>query len=540
MFITIQFPFVDLRRFLQYPPEFVPGRSFKTPPEITDLEKIAKDEYVRCFGHYRLRSYVPKIKVKKKIYSGSDKEWQDLNLNGIWHDEYLYASTRRALRFGFLEKQQLLGGKLCKPKAKIRALRFSSVDPASPSWSPCIRIETGIMYDVPKALNGIELIKALDEFMKQLVKVPVYEKEGAGSDAIVKQQLEEGPLLAQQKKLAQLIVNGTTAQHVLRVHHNMILPGEPLLTVHYTNDEISELPPNTVSLPSTSDKDVKISYHPLRQPGIGLWLFELPYSWDKMKTVVKKRETIRNNTIAIMRYWSEFQATIALRNAVTSDSFEFSKANSPMQNYVNNATKFLLSGTWHGAQLDIIRNIINAHQSAAPDRQPLINQTIKNFKKQVAEKLLKIGTGNLSIFVSYSHFDKDYLPGIQTAFGNLIKTNQIAYFDDNYIGPGSEWEQKIITALENTSVAVMLISPSFFKSAYISSIENPKIADRFKRGKLNIIPVLIDGELPKKGFFSRIQFLNANSPLSASSTEKKTEIMKLLVEKILAFQTAGE
>ena len=46
-----------------------------------------------------------KIKGKKKLYSGSDEEWQDLNLSGIWHDEYLYVSTRRALRFNFLEKQ---------------------------------------------------------------------------------------------------------------------------------------------------------------------------------------------------------------------------------------------------------------------------------------------------------------------------------------------------------------------------------------------------------------------------------------------------
>ena len=534
MFITIQFPFVDLRRFLQYPPDFVPKRTFLNPPEIADLEQIAKNEYLRCFGHYRLRSYVPGIKTKKKkIYSEGDKEWQGLDLNGIWHDEYLYASTKRGMRFDFLEKKQLLGGKLCNPKAKIRALRFSSVDATSKSWTPCVRIETGIMYDVPKPLTAAELVQALNEFMKQPVKVPVYKKEGAGANAIVTKNFEEGPLLEQQKKLAQLIVNGSTAQYVLRVHDNMVLPGEPLVTVHYSADELTALPENTITLPAGSDKDVKINYHPLRQPGIGLWLFELPYSWDKMKTVVKKRERVRNNTIAIMRYWSEFQAAIALRNAVTSGAFEFAEANNLMQDYANNITGFLLSGQWHGAPIDIIRNIINAHQAAAPDRQPLLNDTIKNFRKQVASKLQKIGKGALNIFVSYSHFDKEYIPAVQSAFAGLAATNQIAYWDDTYIEPGGEWEQKIMAALETASVAVMLISPSFFKSAYINHIEAPKITDRYKRGKLNIIPVLIEGDLPQKGFFSRLQFVNANTPLSSASSIQQASVMKLLAEKIL-------
>ena len=533
MFITLQFPFVDLRRFLRYPPDFVPNRPNILNPGILDFERIAATEYVRSFGHYRLRGYVPNFNSERKYHTDEEDDWRLLNLRDIWQDEYLYASTRRALRFEALEKQQLLGGRLSRPRAKIRALRFSPFDSTNSLWSPCMRIETGILYHTPNPLEGNELVRALTEFMKLKVNVPVFEKDGAGRNAVVKKQLLKGVLFDQQLNLAKLIVNGTTAQNALRVHDNMILPGQPLLSVHYNADELASLPENVIPLPKALTRNAKISYHPLKGPRIGLWLFEVPSGFTKRKILVKKRETIRNNTIAIMRYWSELQAIIALRGAVATDSFEFVlKENKQMQDYVNNATKFLLSGSWHGADLDIIRNIISAHQLIAPDRQPQIDKTLKDFKRQIAEKLLAIGTVSPNIFVSYSHLDKEFLPALQNAFTTISKTQQIAYFDDTYIEAGEEWEQRIIHSLENASVAILLVSDNFLASQYVKTVERPKIVERYQRGKLTIIPILIDGEVPKQGFFSGLQFLNGNTPFSQSTEIEKTKTIELLIKKI--------
>src|SRR5690242_1113569 len=101
MFITLQFPFVDLRRFLLYPPDFVPKRTAILNPAITDFEKIAVDQFVRCFGHYKLRGYIPKLEIlakaknKKNYDSDTEDDWRALRLGEIWQDEYLYASSRR-------------------------------------------------------------------------------------------------------------------------------------------------------------------------------------------------------------------------------------------------------------------------------------------------------------------------------------------------------------------------------------------------------------------------------------------------------------
>ena len=67
----------------------------------------------------------------------------------------------------------------------------------------------------------------------------------------------------------------------------MVLPGEPLVTVHYSADELTALPRIQYAAYQVL-MGCENKLPPLRQPGIGLWLFELPYSWDKMKTVVKK------------------------------------------------------------------------------------------------------------------------------------------------------------------------------------------------------------------------------------------------------------
>ena len=200
MFITLQFPFVDVRRFLKYPPKLVPWRNDDPEPNTLDLQRIAKEDYVRFFGPYRKRSYTPDFKSKIRLYTPAEDAWKDLSLNDIWQDEYLYASTRRGLRFDTLEKQSLLQGKLHSPRAKIRALRFSPFTPAKTLWSPCMRIETGILFSVKEPLEGDELIYAIQEFLKMKVVVPVYKKDGAGKNAVVKKSFHQGHIVSPAKR----------------------------------------------------------------------------------------------------------------------------------------------------------------------------------------------------------------------------------------------------------------------------------------------------------------------------------------------------
>jgi hypothetical protein len=336
--------------------------------------------------------------------------------------------------------------------------------------------------------------------------------------------------------LAQLIVNGTTAHQELRVSKDMIFTGDPLLNVHYTKNEISKLPENVIALPKAAAQKANISFLPIRNPHIGAWLFELPNHRKKAAVKTKEYEVIRNTTIAIMRYWSEFQAVISLRNAVITDAFDFNLGEEDrMMKYLDGSTDFLLSGKWRGVSLQIIRDVLNTYEEAEPVSQEQVNKVIEKFPLELREKLLAVGKPRQQVFVSYSHKDAAHLPSIQNALSNLNRSHKIEYFDDTDIKGGEEWAKKINSNLENASVAILLISPGFLASEFINTKELPVIKDRFEHGKLNIIPVLINGAIPKDELLGGLQFINGNDPLLACTEEKKKEIMRSLANQVRSF-----
>lgn len=520
MFITIQFPFVDLRPFLQNPPMFVPRRlPFNVIPRRNDLENLVnKNIFVRHFGKYKLRGYVPVFNKKKEhppVWVLKDEEqWN--TLENLWQDEYLFASTKRGLRFQDIEKKGLLNGKLVTPRVKIRALRFSPFSPFSPLWSPCMRIEIGVLYSVVDPLDGTQLINALIEFLKLKVNVSSYMIDGAGKNAVVTKKRNVTNLLIDQKKaLAELVVYGTTSQTTAKKHPQMVVPGEPLLTVHYFPGELSSLPNNSITLPRNGTEEFKIDYCLLRKHNIRVWLFENPDPLSEPSRMAQKRDAIRNHTIAIMRYWSELQAMLGLRREIIAQSFNFNvKNNDQLENFINKKTNFLMSGYIHGTNLNIIRNVMNSFQFAIPEKLEDTHNAFKDFRRQIREKLTNFSTNDIDIFVSYSHKDLEYLPIVQKALSPFLNSMKIKYFDDTNIKPGDEWETQILHYLENAKCVILLVSNNFKKSKYINYMELPRIIDNYKRGKIIIIPILIKGSIPKEGILNSIQFLNKNESLS--------------------------
>jgi hypothetical protein len=71
--------------------------------------------------------------------------------------------------------------------------------------------------------------------------------------------------------------------------------------------------------------------------------------------------------------------------------------------------------------LDIIRNIINAHQLISPERQPAINEALKEFKRQIGEKLASIGTGPTSVFVRIVTVTKNFFLTFKAHLRKFIK-----------------------------------------------------------------------------------------------------------------------
>ena len=81
----------------------------------------------------------------------------------------------------------------------------------------------------------------------------------------------------------------------------------------------------------------------------------------------------------------------------------------------------------------------------------------------------------MNIFVSYSHKDKKGLDQLKTAIAPLLSNNQIDLWDDNRINPGEKWEEEIAKALEKSKIAILLVSPNFLASSFITQKEIPQI-----------------------------------------------------------------
>ena len=78
-----------------------------------------------------------------------------------------------------------------------------------------------------------------------------------------------------------------------------------------------------------------------------------------------------------------------------------------------------------------------------------------------------------TVFVSYSHQDREALEHLQKFVRPLEREGLIDYWYDTRIEAGRDWEADILTALEQAQVAVLLISQAFLASEFIAQDRNP-------------------------------------------------------------------
>ncbi|MCU0322358.1 MAG: toll/interleukin-1 receptor domain-containing protein [Chitinophagaceae bacterium] len=93
------------------------------------------------------------------------------------------------------------------------------------------------------------------------------------------------------------------------------------------------------------------------------------------------------------------------------------------------------------------------------------------------------------VFVSYSHLDKEFLTDIQRHFKPFL--NQIDYWDDTNIQPGQKWKEEIRKAINETKVAILLISTDFLGSEFIATDELPPLLKAAEENGAVILNVIL-------------------------------------------------
>ncbi len=90
------------------------------------------------------------------------------------------------------------------------------------------------------------------------------------------------------------------------------------------------------------------------------------------------------------------------------------------------------------------------------------------------------------IFVSYSHHDSGWR---ERLFADYVKSTLgvTRIWTDAWLRSGEHWEAEIERRLQSSTVAVLLVSPNFLASDFISTREYPQIIARARAGKLRVL-----------------------------------------------------
>jgi hypothetical protein len=87
-----------------------------------------------------------------------------------------------------------------------------------------------------------------------------------------------------------------------------------------------------------------------------------------------------------------------------------------------------------------------------------------------------------SLFISYSHQDGDWLKQLRPHLSSLEQEGVIEFWDDGKITRGEQWRPQIEKVLADCVGGVLLVSPDFLGSAFITDIELPSLLSAATRG----------------------------------------------------------
>ncbi len=172
-----------------------------------------------------------------------------------------------------------------------------------------------------------------------------------------------------------------------------------------------------------------------------------------------------------------------------------------------------------------------SYEKAAEKMLFYIHQEIVILPTVVRQKFEPKNNSRKKVFISYSHSDKEYLIDIQRHFKPFL--NQIDYWDDNKIEPGQKWKDEIKKAINETKVAILIMSTDFLGSDFISTDELPPLLKAAEKDGAVILTIIVKPCLFEE--FSELNqyqaMNNPNLPVSKMDINEREELFVNLVRQ---------
>lgn len=96
-----------------------------------------------------------------------------------------------------------------------------------------------------------------------------------------------------------------------------------------------------------------------------------------------------------------------------------------------------------------------------------------------------------NVFISYSHKDEFFCIELKKHLSSLERQGVVSAWYDREITPGANWNDEIMSKLENSSIILLLISSDFISSNYCYDIEVKRSLELHKIGVATVIPIIV-------------------------------------------------
>jgi hypothetical protein len=162
-----------------------------------------------------------------------------------------------------------------------------------------------------------------------------------------------------------------------------------------------------------------------------------------------------------------------------------------------------------------------------------------SFAEQLAEMLRRNWAGleppdGPEVFISYSHVDKAYLDRLLVHLRPLERAGRVRSWADTSLRPGDDWRAEIEQAIDRCSLAVLLVSPDFLASAFVTESELPPILEAAEAKGVRVISVIVEhcgfGRRPDLARFHAMN--NPETPLSSLPTTERERIYDLVAQAV--------
>jgi hypothetical protein len=110
-------------------------------------------------------------------------------------------------------------------------------------------------------------------------------------------------------------------------------------------------------------------------------------------------------------------------------------------------------------------------------------------------------------FISYAHVEEKWKTRLVDALAPLTQDGLVETWHDGALMPGDRWHQKILTALDDADLVLLLVSRAFLESEYVRDTELPLAIARAETGRSRLVPIILDSCDWTKQPFAKFQAL---------------------------------